>query len=166
MNIRYMRQADLPHMAAVQIESWQDTYADVLPAAYLADQVTEDLKRHWNEVTIQPEDIIRVAEDKGIIGFIAVWCRPDAYIDNLHVKPANRSQGIGSKLMASAARHMLRQGHSSAYLWVAQKNRRAIQLYERLGGVRTESALKNIFGHEVPSIKMVWPDISMLCPRR
>jgi len=166
MVIRRIQYSDRHHIAALQIESWQDTYADVLPAAYLADQVTEDLKRHWSEVTIQPEDIVRVAEDNGIIGFIAVWCRPDAYIDNLHVKPANRSQGVGSKLMASAARNMHRQGHSSAYLWVAQKNRRAIQLYERLGGVRTESALYNIFGHEVPSIKMVWPQISALCPIR
>ncbi|MGD9085857.1 MAG: GNAT family N-acetyltransferase [Desulfobacterales bacterium] len=162
MLIRRIQPSDLPHIAAVQIESWKDAYTEALPAAYLADQVTEDLEHHWSEVAIQPEDIVRVAEDGGIIGFISVWCRPDPFIDNLHVKPAHRSKGVGSKLMASAARQMLRQGHSSAYLWVVEKNRRAIQLYERLGGVRTEHALKNIFGHKVPSVRIVWPDISVL----
>ena len=164
MLIRRIQPSDLPHIAAVQIESWKDTYTDALPAAYLADQVTEDLEHHWSKVAIQPEDIVRVAEDGGIIGFISVWCRPYPFIDNLHVKPAHRSKGVGSKLMASAARQILRQGHSSAYLWVVEKNRRAIQLYERLGGVRTEHALKNIFGHKVPSVKIVWSDISVLCP--
>ncbi|MGD8962400.1 MAG: GNAT family N-acetyltransferase [Desulfobacterales bacterium] len=164
MNIRHFRRSDRPQIAAVQIESWKDTYAGVLPAAYLANQVAAELKHHWSEVEIQPEDIVRVAEDDGIIGFISVWCRPDPFIDNLHVKPAMRSKGIGSKLMASAARQMIRQGHGSAYLWVFEKNQRAIQLYERLGGIRTEHAVKNIFGHKLPSVKMVWSDISVLCP--
>ena len=164
LKIRHFQRSDLAHIAAVQAASWKDTYADALPAAYLADQVTEDLERHWSEVAIQPEDIIRVAEDDGIIGFISVWCRPDPFIDNLHIKPVKRSKGVGSKLMASAARQMIRQGHSTAYLWVFEKNRRAIQLYERLGGVRTDHALKKIFGHQVPSVKMVWSDISVLCP--
>ncbi|MGD9051324.1 MAG: GNAT family N-acetyltransferase [Desulfobacterales bacterium] len=163
MLIRRIQPSDRPHLAAVQIESWKDTYADVLPAAYLAEQVTEDLQRHWRTVIIQPEDIVRVAEDDAIIGFISVWCRPDPFIDNLHVKPAQRSKGVGSKLLVSAARQMRRQGHSSAYLWVFEKNRRAIELYSRLGAVRTEHALKNIFGHKVPCVKMVWSSISVLC---
>ncbi|MGD9090432.1 MAG: GNAT family N-acetyltransferase, partial [Desulfobacterales bacterium] len=104
MLIRRIQPSDRPHLAAVQIESWKDTYADVLPAAYLAEQVTEDLQRHWRTVIIQPEDIVRVAEDDAIIGFISVWCRPDPFIDNLHVKPAQRSKGVGSKLLVSAAR--------------------------------------------------------------
>lgn len=164
MNIRHFRRSDRPQIAAVQIESWKDAYTGVLPAAYLANQVAAELKHHWSEVEIHPEDIVRVAEDDGIVGFISVWCRPDPFIDNLHVKPAVRSKGVGSKLMASAAREMIRQGHGSAYLWVFEINRRAIQLYERLGAIRTEHAVKNIFGHKVPSVKMVWSDISLLCP--
>ena len=164
MLIRRIQPSDLPHIAAVQIESWKDTYTEALSAAYLANQVAAELKHHWSAVEIQPEDIVRVAEDDGVIGFISVWCRPDPFINNLHIKPAQRSKGVGSKLMASAARQMIRQGHGSAYLWVFEKNQRAIQLYERLGGIRTEHAVKNIFGHKLPSVKMVWSDISVLCP--
>ncbi|MGD8393215.1 MAG: GNAT family N-acetyltransferase [Desulfobacterales bacterium] len=163
MLVRSIRRSDLPHIAAVQTESWRDSYADAFPDAYLANQLAEDLERHWHEMHIQLDDIILVAEENGIIGFIAVWCRPEPYIDNLHVKPSHRSKGIGSKLMTSAARQMIQQGHQTAYLWVVESNEKAIRLYERLGGVLTEQALKNLFGHQVPSVKIVWSDISTLC---
>ncbi len=163
MLVRSIRPSDRPHIVAIQTESWQDSYVDALPEAYLASQLVEDLERHWHKIHIQPDDIVLVAEEKGIIGFIAVWCRPDPYIDNLHVTPSKRSKGVGSKLMASAARQMIQQGHQTAYLWVIESNKKAIRLYERLGGVRTEQAIKNLFGYQVPSIKIVWSDISVLC---
>ncbi len=163
MNIRRVKRIDLPHIAALQTQSWKDSYAGVLPEAYLADQLAVDLARHWSKVEIQPDDVVRVAEAGEIIGFIAIWCRPDPYIDNLHVIPSKRSKGIGSKLMESAARQLIRQGYRTAYLWVVASNEQAIRLYERLGGVRTEHALKDLFGHEVPSVKVEWSDISSLC---
>jgi GNAT superfamily N-acetyltransferase len=129
----------------------------------LANQIAGDLERHWSEVKIQPEDVVLVAEKAEIIGFIAVWCRPDPFIENLHVKPSNRSEGVGSMLMTVAARKMIQQGHKTVYLWVVANNKRAIRLYQRLGGVCTDQALKNLFGHAVPNVKMVWSDISVLC---
>ena len=163
MDIRSAKHSDRPRIAAVQAESWRETYADVLPAAYLADQITTDLERHWNEVKIQTEDLVLVAEDNGILGFIAVWCRPDPFIDNLHVIPPQRSKGLGSALLRSAAQQLLLKGHTTAYLWVVASNARALVLYERLGGVRTDSALKPLFGHRATHIKVEWPDISVLC---
>jgi ribosomal protein S18 acetylase RimI-like enzyme len=163
MLVRSIRRSDRPHIAALQIDSWRDSYTEALPETYLTGQLAEDLEHHWHKVQIQPQDIVLVAEEKGIIGFIAVWCRPHPYIDNFHVKPSKRSKGVGSRLMASAARHIIRQGHQTAYLWVVESNTQAIQFYERLGGVCTAHALKKLFGHKVPSVKIVWSDISVLC---
>ena len=162
MLVRTIRRSDRPHIAAIQAQSWQDSYAGVLPEAYLADRVSEDLERHWRSVPIQADDIVLVAEVEDIIGFIAVWCRPDPFIDNLHVKPSQRSKGIGSMLMALAARQMIQQGHKTAYLWVVENNTQAIRLYERLGGICTDRKPKDLFGHAVPNIKIEWPDISTL----
>jgi GNAT superfamily N-acetyltransferase len=153
----------LPLIAAVQAASWKDTYSGVLPKEYLTDQVDEDLLCHWREVEILPDDVVLVAEEDGIIGFIAVWCRPDPLIDNLHVKPSRRSNRIGSTLLISAVCQLLELGHRSAYLWVVASNERAIRFYTRLGGVCLDRAVKNIFGHEVPNIKIEWSDISVLC---
>ena len=159
MHIRRAQSSDFPFIAAVQAESWQDTYAGVLPEAYLAGQISEDLKLHWRAVEIQAEDVVLVAEDDGIIGFIAIWCRPDPFIDNLHVRPSRRSRKIGTTLLISAARLLMHQGHKAAYLWVVENNIRAIRLYERLGGVSTERALKSLFGYPVPNVKVDFCDL-------
>jgi ribosomal protein S18 acetylase RimI-like enzyme len=163
MNIRTARDDDLPAIAALQTESWQDAYADVFPAAYLAHRVTGDLERHWRKLEIQPGDVVLVAEEDGLIGFIAIWCRPDPYIDNLHVRPCLRSRGAGSALMKAAAQQLIQQGHRTAYLWVVERNKRAIQFYERLGGVCTDQAPKDLFGYEVSTVKVEWGDISVIC---
>ena len=111
MNIRRAQRSDLSTIAAIHAESWADAYAGVLPQKYLADQMSEDLQHHWSQVKIKPRDVVLVAEKEGVIGFIAVWCRQDPFIDNLHVKPTSRSRGIGTALMRSAAQKLIRQGH-------------------------------------------------------
>jgi ribosomal protein S18 acetylase RimI-like enzyme len=162
MNIRSTRRSDIPQIAAVQAESWKDTYSNDLPQAYLNDQLAEDIQRHWNDTVIKPEDVALVAEEDGIVGFIAVWCRAEPYIDNLHVKSSERSKGVGTLLMKAAARQLIRLGHQRAYLWVVASNDRAIQFYEKLGGVCTEEALQDLFGYQVPSIKIEWSDLSVM----
>lgn len=162
MNIRFAERHDLPLIAALQSESWQDTYVEVLPADYLANQVYLDLKRHWSEVEIRPQDLVLVAEDDGLAGFIAIWCRPDPYVENLHVKPSLRSRRIGSALLKSAARHLIQLGHKSAYLWVVQSNLRAIRFYERHGGVQTVRQVNQHSGHETPCIKIEWSNLSVI----
>jgi ribosomal protein S18 acetylase RimI-like enzyme len=165
MNIRHAQSSDFPLIAAVQSESWQDAYSGVLPEAYIGGQISEDLRRHWDAVEIQSGDVVLVAEDdeiSGIIGFIAIWCRPDPFIDNLHVKPSRRSQKIGTTLLISAVQLLMHQGHKTAYLWVVESNIRAIRFYERLGGVCTDRALKNLYGHAVLNIKIEFNDLHQL----
>lgn len=65
--------------------------------------------------------------------------------------------------MKSAVSRLIRAGHRTAYLWVVESNQRAIHFYQKLGGVCTDRELKNLFGHRVPNVKMVWSDITILC---
>ena len=100
-----------------------------------------------------------------IIGFIAVWVRPDPYIDNLHVRPGLRSKGIGRRLMAAAAERLMAAGHATAYLWVVAGNDRAIAFYERLGGVRTGQEMQPLFGNDVLNYRIEWADLSEIARR-
>jgi len=162
MNIRPALPSDLPLIAALHIESWKDAYAGVFPDAYLAGQLAADLEEHWRTAEIRQRDVVLVAEDEGIIGFVAVRCRPEAYIDNLHVRPSERSKRTGAALMRAAARRLLRQGNPNAYLWVVETNERAIRFYERLGGARTAREVKDLFGHAVPSVRVDWDDVAVM----
>ena len=98
MQIRRSTQSDFQDIAAIHIESWIDSYSNVLPAEFLAGKIHRDVEQHWNEIKIQDNDIILVAEENSMLGFAAVWCRPIPFIDNLHVRPSQRSKKIGSAL--------------------------------------------------------------------
>ncbi|RLC02564.1 MAG: hypothetical protein DRH34_07155 [Deltaproteobacteria bacterium] len=113
-------------------------------------------------MNIRPEDVVLVAQENGILGFIAVWYQDEPYIDNLHIKSSARSKKLGSVLMKSAAGRLIQQGQTTAYLWAAHDNERAIHFYERLGGVCTDRALQDYLGTMVPNVKIVWPDLSIL----
>ena len=73
------------------------------PPTYLDNEVGGDLAAQWRDRTITDDDVVLVVEDSEIVGFIAVWCEPDPFIDNLHIFPARRSGGLGRELMKHAA---------------------------------------------------------------
>jgi len=163
MKIRHATQSDFQDIAAIHIESWKDSYSDVLPAEFLDWQINRDFIQLWDEVEIQNEDVILVAEENSVVGFIAVWCRPIPFIDNLHVRPSKRSKKFGSALMRAVAKELINQGHKTAYLWVFESNEKAIRFYERLGGIQKEQSMKTVFGYDVLSRKIEWTDLSVIC---
>jgi len=163
MKIRHATQSDLQGIAAIHVESWKDSYSDFLPAEFLDEQIDRDLVQHWSEIQIKNEDIVLVAEEDSLVGFVAVWCRPIPFIDNLHVRPSHRSKKLGFALIKAAAKELINKGHKSAYLWVFERNEKAIRFYERLGGIQKEQARKTVFGFEVLSRKIEWNDLAEIC---
>ena len=163
MKIRRATDSDLQDIISIHVESWKDTYSNVLPAEFTTGQIDQALAKHWSEIEIQNQDIALVAEQDSLVGFAAVWCRPVPFIDNLHVRPAHRSKKIGSTLMQAVAIELIKKGHRTAYLWVFESNEKAIRFYEGLGGTQKELAGKNIFGYEVPSRKIEWDALARIC---
>ena len=163
MKIRRAIQSDLQDIAAIHIESWKNAYSDDLPVEFMAGQIDKELDRHWNDINIQDEDIVLVAEENSLVGFIAVWCRPVPFIDNLHVRPSQRSKKIGSALMRAVAEELVQKGHKTGYLWVFESNQKAVRFYERLGGIVKEQSVKNVFGYDIVSRKIEWDDLSAIC---
>ena len=163
MKIRRATKSDLLDIAAIHVESWKDAYSDVLPAEFLAGQIDRDLARHWSEIEIQNKDIVLVAEEDSLVGFVAVWCRPTPFIDNLHVRRSHRSKKVGSTLLKAAAKKLIHNGHKTGYLWVFESNEKAIRFYERSGGTQKEQARKSVFGYEILSWKIEWNDLAVIC---
>ena len=104
------KKSDSAFYKAIHVESWKDAYSGVMPAEFMAGQIDRDLAQHWREIGIQNQDIVWVAEDDSLVGFVAVWCRPIPFIDNLHVIPSHRSKKIGSALMNAAAKELIKKG--------------------------------------------------------
>ena len=117
IKIRRATDSDLQDIISIHVESWKETYSNVLPAEFMAGQIDQDLAKHWNKIEIQNEDIALVAEEDSLVGFVAVWCRPIPFIDNLHVRPSHRSKKVGSALMKAVAKELIKKGHKTAYLF-------------------------------------------------
>ena len=162
VEVRKATEADLPGIAALHIQSWRSAYAGILSTEFLGEPLEREFTCYWRDVDLRTGDVVQVVENGGLCGFIAVWCRPLPYIDNLHVKPSLRSQGIGSTLLISAAEELLARGHKTAYLWVFKSNQKAIRFYERMGGVTTGNKPQNIFEYSIPSLKIEWEDLTVI----
>ena len=160
MEIRPALEGDLPAIASLHSASWRDAYSGFLPADYLAGQAQLDLQAYWEQQEIHPQDVVLVADTTdGPVGFVAVWCRPSPFLDNLHVSPSMRCRGIGAALMRAAAGQLIALGHSTAYLWVFESNEAAIRFYERLGAAKARRAMKEFFGQSVLCVRMEWSDL-------
>ena len=162
VKIRSAINSDRPDIASLHIQSWRDAYAGVLPASFLGAPLERELSSYWRDIAIQARDVVLVAESAYLCGFIAVWCRPMPYIDNLHVNPSLRSNNIGTTLLTAAAEELMAQGHTTAYLWVFKSNEKAVRFYERMGGVITEKTPQDISGYSIPSLKVEWSDLAII----
>lgn len=162
MNIRPAEDKDRPIIAEIHARSWQENYRDYLSAELLDEQIPTLMAERWKNAEIRAQDVVLVAEDDQVQGFVAVWDDEMPYIDNLHVRSDGRSKGIGRKLLAAAARAAKENGRKAIWLHVVVGNDRAKNLYTRLGGIADGIDDKDLYGTMVPNERIIWRDIKIL----
>ena len=126
----------------------------------------------WGERLTQPRPgtYTVVAEREGVVvGFAHTVLdeHPElgALVDNLHVAHDLKGHGVGSRLMAEAARRLIEQRPSSGlYLTVLEQNSAAQAFYDARGGVRVERVVEGPFpgGAMAGVFVYAWPDPSRL----
>lgn len=92
------------------------------------------LDRFWTD----GEERIYVAEDDGVVAYLAVEVHREAepdyiYLDDLSVTEAYRNLGIGSTLIHEAEKYAQDMGIHHILFHVEKSNTSACRLYERLG---------------------------------
>ncbi len=162
------REAEKNNAAAIanlHAESWRNTYRGMLSDAYLDGNVHAERQAHWQKRFDAPTEnqYVLVAENEGkLAGFVCVYGADDVnwgnLIDNLHVRPDLKGQGIGKQLiqkaMAWAKENYPNQG---VYLWVFEANSASRRFYEAMGGVNIERVLHhNEDDTEGYALRYVW----------
>ena len=162
MNIRPAEDTDRLTIAEIHARSWQENYRDFLSEELLDNKLSAMMAERWSNMEIGAEDIVLVAEDDQVQGFVAAWDDEMVYVDNLHVRSDCRSRGIGRKLLAAAARAAKSNGRKMIWLHVVVGNDRARSLYTRLGGIADGVEDKDLYGTMVPNERIIWRDIDIL----
>ncbi|TAF96705.1 MAG: GNAT family N-acetyltransferase [Cytophagia bacterium] len=155
------------HRAIAQLHalSWQRTYRGMLKDEFLDQHVEQERLEAWQERLSQADEnrLVWLAEKENeLVGFVCVFANHDpifgAFIDNLHVHPDLKRQGIGAKLIHEAAAWACAQtAHTPLYLWVLEKNHNARQFYEQIGAVNHESLILNaVYVANTVELRYVW----------
>ncbi|HEV7693424.1 MAG TPA: GNAT family N-acetyltransferase [Hyphomonadaceae bacterium] len=157
---------DIASVAALHTASWRDAYRSIFDAAFLAGPVVQERLDVWTERLIQPDPAQRtiLAEEDGkLIGFVCVFARKDAQwgslVDNLHVRPGERSKGLGRQLLRRGAQWArVTYPAGGLHLWVYEANVAACRFYTRMGGQVVERTDKSTYGGSAPILRYHWPD--------
>ncbi|WP_299079176.1 N-acetyltransferase, partial [uncultured Paraglaciecola sp.] len=133
-------------------------------------EVLSDRLTVWEARLTNPKEsqFVYVAEiEDTFVAFVCGYLDEDSeygtLIDNLHVNSKFIGQRIGEKLMVGAARLLEEKNKTSMYLWVLTSNTKAINFYERLGGIPVETVNDFEIGdREVTKTRYYWPSLNLI----
>lgn len=168
--------SDAVRIAALHADSWRRHYRGAYADTYLDGDLLRERGTVWSARLASPAGTATIiAERDGrLVGFVHVVLDADArwgsLVDNLHVDHSEHRTGIGTELMAYAARAVLANAGSPAlHLWVLQQNTRAQKFYLACGGTRVETGIAAppcgdpaLLNGSPVKYRMAWPDATRL----
>ena len=164
--------ADSQRIASLHTVSWRDAYRGILPDTYLAGPIVNERATHWQSRLLSPctnRRCVLLAEAEGtLVAFVCVLLDEEplwgACLDNLHVLPKLRSQGLGRQLFCRAAQWVMSNEPGwPIHLWVFEANDEARRFYDAISGEVVEHRLKRApGGANIPSLRYVWRDLQVL----
>jgi GNAT superfamily N-acetyltransferase len=167
ISIRAAVEADAGAIAHVHVESWQTTYAGIMPDAYLAglDEVLR--ARLWSD-WLKGETVVFVAEwDGRVVGFAHGGANReqraecDAELYAIYLLKDAQKRGIGAGLLRAMATALLERQFKSMTVWVLEQNR-SRSFYEKAGARLTTSKVIDIGGAKLMEVAYAWVDLKAL----
>ena len=163
---------DAAALAKVHVTSWRQTYADLLPAAYLRQMSPELHARRFRHLLLSPRpaEIVLAAERReGLVGYCAGRVlgpgRP-AEVSTLYVIRTAQGLGLGRRLLTGAARVLQARGAQALRLWVLNGNDPARAFYGHLGGRTVAERPVSGWGGGYRETAFEWPRIAELADHR
>lgn len=134
---------DADAIATVHVRAWQEAYAHLLPADFLAALDVDARAARWRSIIAEPAVDVLVAV---LAGAVVGWASAgpgretdpvrDRELEGIYVLAAHHGSGAGQRLLDAAV------GSAPAFLWVAEGNPRAEAFYRRNGFTR-DGAVKH-----------------------
>ena len=125
--IRKPAQSELPALAQLWYDGWQEAHAAHVPASLTAIRTLESfetrLSAHFNTIRV-------IGEVSTPLG-LCITKGPEIY--QLYVSPAAQGTGAAAILITDGLDRIRADGHKTAKLDVIPQNPRAIAFYEKMG---------------------------------
>jgi L-amino acid N-acyltransferase YncA len=173
--IRAATPADAPAIGRIHVESWRETYSELLPSDLL-DSVAAVVRAAMWRGSLERERpiLLFVAHraDGDLVGFAAGGAARttslphDAEVYAIYLLDEARGRGCGRRLMAALADALLARGFKSLCLWVREENAGARGFYQRLGGQLIGERTQADREHAFCEVAYGWTDLNLLCAGR
>ena len=165
--IRLATPDDAAAIARVHVIAWQQTYAGILPAAFLDQLSVEEDTRRWRQLMESPErgifiDVATTDPAGTIVGFAAGGPnrghnrRYGGELQALYLLRSSHRRGIGTALLRAVAGELAERQMPSMIAWVLSKNRPARQFYRARGGRSAGRRRLEIAGVTLDAVGYGW----------
>jgi ribosomal protein S18 acetylase RimI-like enzyme len=181
IRIRRAKRDDASAIGRVHVETWQSTYAGMLPDAMLVAMSDVRQSAWWLRVLSDPGEArgVFVADDEemGVVGFGScgpVRDLPEGLdgrevrvgeVYTLYVEPDFQNRGLGRRLLDALFRQLKAERCDTAVLWMLAENPTRF-FYEGLGGERVGERIDTLSGVDVEEIAFAWRDLEAPLVRR
>jgi len=172
IKIRAAKRGDTKAIGRIQVDTWRDAYAGLLPDKVLLRMSAEIEGGRWVRV-IDRKELVVVAEDgkSGVVGFGS--CGPsrlgalpfDGEVYTLYVAPGHQGNGIGRRLLRALFVELELAGHRSALIWVLKANPSRF-FYEAMGGRHVADRDERLWGTVVAESAYGWDALAVPCSKR
>jgi len=166
--IRTAEPRDSSVIARIFVASWRESYAGLLPSAYLVGLSEARQRLHWlRESAAKGRGRVLVAAtgDDGVLGFTGLGPARDKAVGydgevyTLYVDPNHTGRGAGRALLQAAFAKLEAMGNRSAVIW-ALKGNPARFFYEAHGGRLVAERGGLVGGKAVREVAFGWSDIA------
>lgn len=166
MDVRPATSADLPEIAALHRANWQREYFGLLSERALGKRLDDYMAARWHTHALDvAKGFVARSLTGEMMGFaVMLEDGPDgcAYLENIHVSPSARGQGVGTALMSAVAVLSIPKPLT---LEVLSANRTARTIYKRWGGEETSEFMDTILSESVPAVVVSWRNTAALAAR-
>jgi len=171
--VRNARAADADGLARVQVASWREAFAGIVPDAVLAELTSDSAvatwAARWRDAISSPPTAkhrVHVAVEKPgepeILGFAAAgpatdedrWPGTDGELYELHVVPVVTADGHDERLLNAVADTLAEDGFSTGYTWALSGDAARIGFLEAAGWAPDGTRSNLDMGVKVPVVRL------------
>ncbi len=171
--VRAARASDAEGLALVQVASWREAFAGLVPDAVIAELTSDSAVNQWasrwrDAISAPPTSKHRVhvavekPGDPEILGFAAagpatdedLWPGTDGELYELHVMPAVTGEGHDQRLLNAVADTFAEDGFRTGYTWALSGDEARIGFLEAAGWAPDGSRSNLDMGMKVPVVRL------------